>query len=108
MKFNVTYEIVTPESAERGDTAENGFIIEGATLREALKLVYETRTSRVDGISSIEADEYPVTCPSWITVSNGMEFETGACESRSIHFPDNLSASTRCRIARLMDCYGID
>ena len=106
MLFNVTFEIVTPESAENGDAEERGYIAEGVSLRDALALVSETRTSHVDGVTAIEANECPVTAPNWITVYNGMEFLTGANESRSIHFPDNMTASSRCRIARLMGCYG--
>ncbi len=100
--FNVTYEIVTPESAENGDTEENGFIAERVPLREAIHLVNETRTEHVSGVKCIETDEYPVRSPSWITVVNGMEFLTGAQESRSLHMPDNLTPASRLRIARLL------
>ena len=37
--FNVTYEIVTEESAAEGDAEERGFIAEGLTLRDAVDLV---------------------------------------------------------------------
>lgn len=100
--FDVTYEIVTPESAENGDTEENGFIAERVSLREAISLVNGTRTCHVDGVTCIEADEHPVRSPSWITVVNGMEFLTGAQESRSLHMPDNLTPASRLRIARLL------
>ena len=104
--FNVTYEIVTPESAEHGDAEERGYIAKSVTLREALELVFETRTSQCEGVTAIEADEYPVSSPSWITVSNGSEYLTGASENRAIHFPDTMTAATRLRVARLMGCYG--
>lgn len=104
--FNVTYEIVTPESAEQGDAAESGFIAKGCTLREAIQYVRETRTNRVSGVECVECDESPVRDPRWITVSNGMEFETGAYESRSLHLPDTLTAASRCRVARLLGAYG--
>ena len=106
MLFNVTFEIMTQESAEYGEAEKQGYIAEGVSLRDALALVFETRTNQVEGVTTIEANEYPVTAPSWITVYNGMEFFTGANESRSIHFPDNMTASSRCRVARLMNCYG--
>lgn len=100
--FNVTYEIVTPESAESGDADERGFIAEGVTLREAIQLVNETRTSQVDCVMAIECDESPIRNPRWVTVINGCEFNTGAQESRSLHMPANLTASTRRRSARLV------
>lgn len=105
--FNVTYDIVTPESAEHGDYAECGFIAENIPLRMAIDALFETRTSRVSGIETIEANECPVEFPYWLTVVNGMEFETGACESRSLHFPDWITGSSRRRIARLIGCYGV-
>jgi len=55
--FDVTYEIITQESAEHGEADEIGYICEAVTLREALESVNETRTCRVDCIQAIEADE---------------------------------------------------
>lgn len=100
MKFNVTYEIVTPESAEHGDAAERGFISEGVSLRDAFADLNATRTNQVDGIEAIEADSSPCVAPRWITVYNGTEFRTGATESRSLHIPDNVTAASARRIAR--------
>jgi len=104
--FNVTYDIVTDESAEHGDYDSAGFIAENVSLRTALDCLFETRTSQVDGVSAIEANEYPVTDPRWITVTNGMEYLTGAYESRAMHFPDFVTPSSRVRVARLLGCYG--
>lgn len=100
--FNVTYEIVTEESAATGDYEESDFIGEGLSLREAIRLVQETRTSRVGGVESIETDCWPMTNPRSVRVINGMEFETGACESRTLHMPESLTGATRRRIARLV------
>ncbi len=100
-RFNVTYEIVTPESAEIGDSDESGFIGEGMTLRDAIEALHDTRTSGCNGVESIECDEMPVRDPRWVTVINGMEFDTGAQESRSLHLPPELTPSTRRRIARM-------
>lgn len=102
MRFNVTYEIVTPESAEYGVAEFCGFVAEGVSLREAIGAVFGTRTSRVGGVVAIEANEFPMMAPRWVTVHNDTEFETGAQESRSLHIPDSVTASSRCRIARLM------
>ena len=101
-KFDVTYDIVTPESAEAGDVEESGFIDTGLCLRDAIRLVCATRTNEVDGVQSIECDEWPMRSPRWVTVTNGMEFRTGAQESRYLHMPESLAPSTRRRIARLV------
>jgi hypothetical protein len=101
MLFNVTYEIVTPESAEEADVDEHGYIQAEATLREALTAVWDTRTSHVDGILSVEVSDR--WCDArWVTVNNGMEFLTSAYESRSLHFPEELTGATRKRIIRLV------
>ena len=101
MQYTVTYEIVTPESAEYGDAEERGIIDTFTSLREALEYTYRTRTNQVGGIEAIEPD-----CssgpPRWITVFNGMEYRTGAHENRSLHLPDNITPSSAMRIKRLM------
>ncbi len=100
--FDVTYEIVTPESAEDGEAEERGFIGEGLTLRDAVWEVQATRTNAVDGVECIECDSWPCRRPRWITVNNGMEFETGANESRSLHIPSTVTPASARRIARLI------
>ena len=101
--FDVTYEIVTPESSKQGDTAENGFLAQGVTLREALELLNETPGERN---GPPEADEYPVSYPSWISVYGGIQ-DDGNNETRAIHFPESLGQGSRMRIARLLGTYGI-
>jgi hypothetical protein len=96
-KFNITYEIVSQESAEYGDSEENGFVCEDVKLREAIDALFETRTNRVDCIQSIEySGNY------WFTVNNGIEYETGSHESRSIHIPRNTTQSSINRLAKLI------
>jgi hypothetical protein len=102
MTFNVTYQITTPESAELGDTDECGFVIENASLRDAIEAVRGTRTNEVSGIECVEPSEYPGDSFRWITVVNGMEYLTGAQECRAIHIPDNVTNASRARILRLV------
>ena len=99
--FSVTYEIVTQESSEEGEAEESGFVIENATLREAVSELFDTRTSGCSGVESVEPSDSVVSYARWITVYNGMEYETGAHESRSLHIPDHVTAASRRRIARL-------
>lgn len=95
-KFNVTYEIVTEESAQDGEAEESGFISENVSLRDAISDFCGTRTNRCDGGDGIHDGGR------WFTVNNGMEFETGAYESRSLHPPRNITRSSYKRIARLI------
>jgi len=101
-KFNVTYEIVTPESAENSEADEIGFIAEGVSFREAVEEVQLTRTCDVDGIMGIEASDSRIEAARWFTIYNGAEFETGARESLSLHVPDHVTAASRRRIARIL------
>lgn len=98
--FHVTFETITPESAEHGDIENAGFIVQNVTLRDAIhELGY--------GDGGTEANEYPVTDPRWITVFKTNEnYATGEIENRSIHLPDNLTPATKLRIARLLECHG--
>ena len=102
LTFDVCFNVVTPESAALGGIDHGGWIGKGLSLRDALDAVQSTRTSRVEGVECVECDSWPTSAPHWVQVVNGCEFETGAQESRSIHFPDALSAASRRRIARLV------
>lgn len=99
-RFNVSYEIVTPESAEEGDAAERGVICKGATLRDALADVFATRTSRVDGGDG--AQDNNAGCGESFTVYNGMEYETGAHESRTFHAPSTITRASWSRIKSIV------
>ena len=101
--FNVTYELISEESAEYGESADNGFEAIDVTLREALDYVTQTRTCHCGGVVAVEASCSDNRQASWITVYNGMEFLTGFHENRSIHFPDNITASSRARLCRLVE-----
>jgi hypothetical protein len=104
--FSVTFEIVTQESAEHGCIADAGYEWPSpCSLRDAIETVLETRTCHCDGIESIEPSDSDIGQARWITVYNGMEFLTGAQESRSLHLPENLTPSTRKRIFRLLTNY---
>ena len=95
MTFHVTYQIVTEESAEHGDAAESGFIGKDLGLREAVNAVFRTRTLFVGGYSTIYDDRT-------LTVDNGMEFLTGAYESRSLHRDRGVTDTSWARLCRLL------
>lgn len=99
--FRVTYDIVTPESAEDGDVAERGFVLPGnwhisvddpgdvgMTLREAVRLCEPSQ----DCGRWFEA-------PEWST-----DYQTGGVESRSLHPPRNITPASYSRLAKLLGC----
>lgn len=102
VKFAVTYEIVTEESAENGEAAESGFLEENVRLGEAIDLMM----SLPSGVASIEASDSRVTEARWITAYGSQAWEDGSYENRSLHIPDTVTASSRRRIARLIDIKG--
>jgi hypothetical protein len=102
-RFNVTYEIVTPESAEQGDAEERGFLLEDARLREAVDLC-ESCGTLVEADSSPLSREQP---PRWLTFYGDLDYRDGSQESRSLHLPEGITPSSALRIARLVGCYGL-
>ena len=95
MTYRVFYSI------QNGEHDEAGEIGEFADLRDAIDAVACTRTNAVSGCA-ISASDSPVTAGSWLTVDNGMEFETGAYESRTLHFPDHVTRASRARVLKLL------
>jgi len=101
--YHVTYEIVTPESAEYGDCDESGFICEDVkSLRDAMDSLFETRTSACDGFECVDASDSDIGHARWFTVYNGMEHFTGATESRSLHLPESMTPASRMRVYALL------
>lgn len=96
-KFNVTYEIVTQESAEYGDAAERGYIAENVSFRDAVRYL------EVAGCP--EADSCYPAVPRWITTQDDTYYGTGEVESRSLHIPRTTTASSAIRIARYLGAY---
>ena len=89
-RFSVTYEIITPESAEQGDIAEDGFIAEDIGLREAI--------DAVGGVCYEHNGNYE-----WFTNHEyDTDYSTGAHENRSLHPPDGVTNASRVRIGRLL------
>ena len=100
-KFNITYEIITPESVEYGEPEEIGFIAENVSLREGI--------DELSGGEIVEANCYPISIgspPRWFTAHNVREnYVTSETENRSLHLPENITPSSALRVARLLGCY---
>ena len=104
-RFHVTYEIVTPDSAEHGEAAELGYMTPSCggdpldivppgaadyamTLREAVALC---GTGLED-------------CGRWFAegYSERTNYRTGATTSYSLHPPANITAGSYSRLKRLL------
>ena len=99
MKFTVTYEVVTADSAERGDVADSGVLVANSTLRDAVS-AFDART-RQCGSNSLCWSDSDFTTARWLTRTYS-EY-AGDEYSVSIHFPDNLSPSSRLRLINLLE-----
>lgn len=96
--FNVTYESWSHEDVESGDTDSRGFIAERVSLREAINLMHDIPNDCL----AIEPSDSNIGDARWVTYYGDYHYRTGVAESRSLHFPDSLTPSTRCRIFRLL------
>jgi len=104
--FSVTFERYLPHD-DRDDVCdadERGFVIENVSLRDAMRLGLEYREPSHSG--ACEADSYPARNVRWLTFYNWNDctreqIEGGINESRSLHFPDTLTESSRLRVLRL-------
>jgi len=103
MKFDVTYQVVTPESASYGEAEDSGFEAKNISLREAIGYMcceggIEADSSHIDALCP----------PRWFTAYKADEdYSTDEETSYSLHLPDNITGSSAMRIARLIGCYGV-
>ncbi len=78
---NITYEIVTPESAENGEAEERGFSAENAEyeFRELVRALREKFTN---------PSNYPIRADvnTWFTSDTDTDYLTGEEETESIHY----------------------
>lgn len=108
--FSVTYEQFDESDIEAGDTDKRGFVVEGVSLREACRQGLEYRQPSWAG--ACEPSDSRVDHARWLTFYDWNEgtrdrIERGIHESRSLHFPESLTPSSRRRIARLFNAYGV-
>ena len=95
--WNVTFSTVTPESAEDGDYAETGFELEGTDFRTAIACFGDCAES---------ADSWPVDgSVRWFDspiIQDRAHFELGHERHLSLHIPEQITPSSRRRLARLL------
>lgn len=107
-RFFVTYETVTHESAESGDSADRGFVTPGnwhdsiadSPVGPAFEPIKnEHAMSLREAINLVSCCEDSGT---WFSeVDERMNYRTGESETRSLH-PENVTRATYGRIARLL------
>lgn len=108
ISFRVTYDIVTHESAENGDTAENGFIDSHGfqePIESAMKI---DRKEFADLFDMPLREALRLCCPNedcgnwWSETDGNQDYQTGAVETRALHPPKNITGASYARLSRLM------
>lgn len=110
-RFHVTYEIVTPESAEQCDAAERGFL-HGDGWREMLPdhvcgdaagTIKQACSMRLrQAIELIGCLESGSDGFSYYEVDGTTNYRTGAETRLAFHLPDTATPSSVARVARLL------
>lgn len=109
-RFHVTYDLVTPESAEHGDTEDNGFL-DYCGARHTCAPFYGERAQKLkdavamrlrDAINLIGHLESGGDGSSYYESDGRQKCRTGEEERRAFHVPRNATASSLARIQRLL------
>lgn len=110
-RFHVTYDIVTPESAEQGAVAEGGFMLANATRMPIGPADYGEKAGQIAekcGLTLHEAvdllglledtgDSY-----SYYEADPRQDYRTGNEETRSLHLPYTVTAASAARVAKVL------
>ena len=103
--WNVSYATYTPESIELGDAEERGFEAEGVSFRDAIGYF------GYPYLGEVQADSWPLSlncAPRWLTHSEQADFRTGESRELDLLIPEQITPSSRMRIARLVGCLGAE
>lgn len=99
--WNVTYDVVTPESAEYGDFAEGGYLANDVSFREALEVFADGFPAHM--ASAVSADGWPLSgAVRWFDSAPDQNFQTGAWTTRVLHIPVQITPASRLRLARFL------
>jgi hypothetical protein len=108
--FRVTYEIVTHESAKRGEVAEYGYIHpDGCRVNTThctasrgfwLNHIRELTMRLRDALMLVDVQQ---DCGRWWQQVDGdRDYQTGEVERRALHPPHNITPASYARVTRLL------
>ena len=88
--YRDTFETVTPESAEQGEAADSGFVLQDE------KILYR---DLIELLRGTEPSTFPICEDAWYSLDLGItDYATATTESRSYH--------GQCQYDRSLICYG--
>jgi hypothetical protein len=103
VRFHVTYETVTPESAEEGDAADRGYVHPNGG-RDTLDRVEDLNDYAFDLRGAVRQVSSSVwDCGRWFEATwTDTNFHTGAETRYSLHPPRNITPASYNRLSRLL------
>ena len=100
--FHVTYDIVTEESAEQGDTAENGFVHANGG-RDSIDRVANAADYAMDLRTALRHCTPQWDSGTWFDQESQVEdYATNDHVSYSLHPPRGVTPSSYARLRRLL------
>lgn len=102
-QFRVTYQICTPESAERGDYSEHGFCTAGGGRDPIEVAMSEPIESYQMDLRAARNLVWPIEdCGFWFANEpSTLSYRDGSDISYSLHPPENITAASYDRLRRL-------
>jgi hypothetical protein len=101
-KFHITFEIVTPESAEHGDAESRGYVHANGGLDD-LELVESADDYAMDLRTALNKMSGCEDCGTWFAEHDGrVDYRTGAETRYSLHPPKTITPASYRRVARLL------
>ena len=103
-KFLITYEIVTPQSAEHGDAAERGYVSAGFKFPiESVVMARDRDVLSFDLRSAVSQLGCVENAGRWfVEVDGRVNFQNGAETRYSLHPPENITPASYARLCRLL------
>jgi hypothetical protein len=100
--FHVTYDIITPDSAEDGDTAENGYVHANGG-RDPVERVENSADYAMDLRTALRHCQPQWDSGSWFDQEGQIEdYATNETIAYSLHPPRAITPSSYARLRRLL------
>jgi hypothetical protein len=105
-RFAVTYEIVTPESAEHGDVEEHGYVLPGGWRYDIDTVLAdkegEYRMTLREAIGLVGCLEYTSNARCYAEADGTCDYIDGSHERKALHLPENITPASRRRVDRIL------
>lgn len=103
-RFTVTYEIISPESAEEGEVEDHGFLLSDEQYVPIDKALEDKGSDYTMSLrEALDLCSPDQNCGSWFSeTSEERRYTDGAFQQRSLHPPEGITAASYKRVQRLL------